>query len=576
MLRACVNVVACAVLAAFSGCMVGPNYKAPSARVPSHWQNLQSTSPLNGDDLAVDDPIAEVDNIIKTISLGYDVCDQQYVYTLTGQQCPWWQEFLDEDLKCLIGMQRARSPRLHELRASVDQAWHQRWVLKRGFFPHFENEARYQTAIPSSSDDGRVHNNILRAEMGWELDLFGGRQRAVEVLHRNLEAQVETYRNGMVFLAAEIGLFYTDLRVAEARIELQKENIEFYEEVVQLTEEKLALGGIAEIDLDESRARLERERAALPDLERARDAAKVELARVVGVYSEELDPLITPKQEIPAPGTEITVPTPADVLPLRPDIRRLERKVAAQVGRVAFEFAEQLYPKFSFNYVWDGSDMVIPILNRHGIGLVANNAKRLIATEIERTKIREEEAILQRELHNYQLGLVTASSEIESAIIDLRIAQKKLRALEKALASNQTAFDRVYDAYRSGLLDVRDIIRIRADLFFTQTELIFARNLMAKGTVRLYKALGGVDIPAVPPKMIKSEYDVTDVSDNNRFLSRLFSLNRDTDDTLRTSRVRARMGQEPWYHVTEDGVLRNGVPNENPFLNRMWNLGEWR
>lgn len=554
--------------------MVGPNYQAPAPRVPTQWQSLQNDLNAHPFDSTSTDAIAEVDEILQTISLGHNVCDHPYAYSLGSEQCPWWEEFLDEDLRCLIGMQRARSPRLHELRAAIDQSWHQRWVLKQGMFPNFEIQAGYQTALPSADNDGRLHNNVLRADLSWELDVFGAQQRAVEAAHRTIEAQVETYRNGLVFLASEIGLFYTDYRVAEARIELQQQNIAFYEEVVQLTREKLQLGGIAAIDLDEAQARLQRERAVLPDLQLNRDSAKVELARVVGVYSEEIEPLLSPNRPIPAPGPQITIPVPAEVLPMRPDVRRMERRVAAQVARVAFQVADQLYPKISFSYIWKGSDLVDTILNPHGVGLYLRNAKRLIATGMERSRIREEQAALQRELHQYQLSLVTASSEIESAVVDLRIAHKKRQALESALASNQAAFERVYDAYRSGLVDVRDIIRIRADLLLTQTEMIFAENLMAKGTVRLYKALGGIDVPPVPAFMIESEYDVTEITDNNRFLSRLFSLNRDTDDTLRTDRFRARMGHEPWYHIGEDGALRNGVPNENPFLNRMWNLSQ--
>ncbi|MEM7478139.1 MAG: hypothetical protein AAF483_24395, partial [Planctomycetota bacterium] len=83
-----------------------------------------------------------------------------------------------------------------------------------------------------------------------------------------------------------------------------------------------------------------------------------------------------------------------------------------------------------------------------------------------------------------------------------------------------------------------------------------------------------VDVPAVPAKMISSEYQVKDIKREHPFLSRFFSLNRDLEETLRSSRVEARVGHQPWYHLTPEGVLKNGVPNENPFLNRMWNFGE--
>lgn len=544
--------------------MVGPNYVTPNPQTPGEWQGTQKS-----------DFDLEVENIVRTVNLGRDVVAHDYAYSLTNDQCPWWEHFLDEDLHCLIGMQRARSPELHELRAAVDQAWHARWVTKQGFFPSLTTSLGYESGIPENGNSSaRLHENLIRSEMTWEIDLFGRRQREVEAAHRDLEAEVETYRNAMVFLAAEIGLFYTDYRAAEQQLNLQIQNIAFYQEVVRLTQEKLALGGVAQIDLDEAQARLTREQASIPDLERARDAARVELARVVGVYSEELNPILTPNQRMPAPGPEVVVPAPHEVLPLRPDIRKLERNLAGQTARVASRIAD-LYPTISFNYLWNGGDLIVPVLSRTVVGLLAENTRRLLDAGFERAQIREAEALLQRELHRYQLGLVVAASEVENAVIDLQIGERKLNALSKALQANENAAQRVYDGYRSGLVDVRDIIRIRADLFLVQNEMVRAQDLLAKGTIRLYKALGGIDVPEVPARMIQSDYDVTEVRDNSPTLSMLLSLGRDTDRTLRPSRAKARLGQQPWYHVTPDGTLQNGVPNENPFLNRMWNISNW-
>ncbi|MEM8733823.1 MAG: TolC family protein, partial [Planctomycetota bacterium] len=324
---------ACALLIACSGCMAGPNYQSPIPQLPSDWQSTPKS-----------EHALEIENIVQTVNLGRGIVAHDYAYSLSSTQCPWWNEFLDEDLRCLIGMQRARNPRLHELRGAIDQAWHNRWNAKLGFFPAISASSGYQSSLSSSEPAGtRLHNNLLNASVNWELDLFGERQREVEAADRNVEVQVETYRNGMVFLASEIGLFYTDYRVAEARIHIQLDNIALYERVVQVTREKLEFGGVAQVDLDEAEARLSREVAALPNLEGIRDEAKIELARVVGVYSEELDPLLTPNQAIPSPGRQIAVPSPSDVLPLRPDIRRQERRIGQQVALVAKEVAD-LYP----------------------------------------------------------------------------------------------------------------------------------------------------------------------------------------------------------------------------------------
>ena len=244
------------MLLMINGCVVGPNYVPPEPVVPDDWQNLLITHNLSDEGF-----VQSFGTIGSEPTLG------QGKYTLTNEECPWGLSFLDDDLIKLIDLQRAQSPTLHEFRAAVDQAWHQRWVLKRGAYPHIELRSEHFQFILDQdfrSAGSRTHDNVYRADIGWEIDMFGGIQRQVEVADRNLESQVESWRNAVLFFAGEIGLFYTDLRVNEHRIELQKQNIEFYEEVVQLVQQKVEFGGTAKIDLEEAQARLEKERQSMP------------------------------------------------------------------------------------------------------------------------------------------------------------------------------------------------------------------------------------------------------------------------------------------------------------------------
>lgn len=548
---------------ALCGCIVGPNYVPPTPDLPGYWQNLDNDSIFQTN---------STHHHLSDSSSDSSVClDCVANRPIMGDDCPWWPQFLDEDLRVLIATQRVRSPSLHEFRARVDQAWQQRWVAKQGFFPtvnlftgHTQNilDSELRTATSES------YTNAARADLEWELDVFGGRQRLVESANRELESEVEGWRSAVVFLTGEIGLFYSDYRVAEARISILRENIAFYENMVDIVEQKLSFGSVAEIDLDEAQARLQRERAAMPALERARDNARVELARVVGVYSQELDPLLSPARPIPQPPPVIEIPSPNRVLRSRPDIRRLERKIGAQVARVGVEIAE-LYPEISAGYVFNGGGAASDVI-RHAFSIGGEITKRIMAPEREKAQLRAQEIVLQRELWNFEQGLVTAASEVELAIVDIHRAQEQIRAQELAVESNAKAFDNVYTAYREGLVDVRDIIRIRNDLFASQSLLILARDVLAKSTVRLYKGLGGVDLPSVPAHMTPSRYSVAELGGTSHFLSRLFSLNRDKADTLHTNRQRARLGSQPWYHITPEGTLRNGPPHEHPILNRSW------
>lgn len=549
------------VIAVLSGCIVGPNYAPPTPTVPDTWRSLTSEDPL--------------DELVGTVRVAEAFPDQLSMTSeclpLSSLECPWWQEFVDPDLVTLIGLQQAKSPTLHEVRARVNEAWHQRWVLKQGFFPQFSlSTGRSQnildSAIAAGSED---YQNTLRADMGWELDLFGGRQRQVEAADRNIESQVESWRGSHVFLVGEVGLYYTDYRVALERIELQKSNVTFYEEMRQTVVGKFEFGNVAEIEVKQTDARLQREKAALPRLLAARDNAKNELARVVGVYVQELDTLLTPGLPVPTPSLVIDIPPPARVLRTRPDIRQLERKVAQQVANIGVAVSS-LYPEISLDYSWNGGDAATDVI-RHAFVLGGEITKRIIAPDREKERIWEQEAGLQRELWNFDQGLITAASEVENAIVDVQRANEQIYEQQLAVNVNRESLARVYEGFRK-LPDynVQDIIRIRTELFNAQLELLAARNLLAKATLRLYKSIGGIDIPPIPERMILSPHAVKDYAGTNHFLSRLFSLDRDRSDSLHTNRQEARRYSAPWYHITPNGILKPGPPPEAVFLNRSW------
>jgi len=272
---------------------------------------------------------------------------------------------------------------------------------------------------------------------------------------------------------------------------------------------------------------------------------------------------------IPTPSLVIDIPPPARVLRTRPDIRQLERKVAQQVANIGVAVSS-LYPQISLDYSWNGGDAATDVI-RHAFVLGGELTKRIIAPDREKERIWEEEAGLQRELWNFDQGLITAASEVESAIVDVQRANEQIYEQELAVNVNQESLARVYEGFRIlPNYNVQDIIRIRTDLLNAQLGLLTARNVLAKATLRLYKAVGGIDVPPVPERMLMSPHAVKDYSGTNHFLSRLFSLDRDRSDSLRTDRQEARRYSAPWYHITPNGILKPGPPPEAVFLNRSW------
>ena len=54
--------------------------------------------------------------------------------------------------------------------------------------------------------------------MSWEIDVFGRVRRSIESADASLDASVESYRDVLVTLLAEVALTYIDVRALQARI----------------------------------------------------------------------------------------------------------------------------------------------------------------------------------------------------------------------------------------------------------------------------------------------------------------------------------------------------------------------
>jgi outer membrane protein, multidrug efflux system len=83
-------------------------------------------------------------------------------------------------------------------------------------------------------------------------------------------------------VAAEVVLAYTDLRGAQARLAVARDNVANQESASELTQQLLTAGRGTQLDVDRSVALLESTRASIPPLIAAESAAIYRLGVLVG------------------------------------------------------------------------------------------------------------------------------------------------------------------------------------------------------------------------------------------------------------------------------------------------------
>ncbi|HMD27418.1 MAG TPA: efflux transporter outer membrane subunit, partial [Steroidobacteraceae bacterium] len=296
---------------ALTACAVGPNYHAPRV-APAVVQNAQSTA-----------------------------------FVTQSPEALWWQEFGDAELDSLV--QRALAANL-DLRTAYDRVRSARAVFverKLDYAPHVQLDGAYTHFDEQQPGFGTSRINAQSASLGfdaaWEIDLFGHVRRSVEAARADLGAERANYQDTQVTVAAEVARNYIELRGAQKRLVVARENLSTQHQTLELTELLDETGRGSELDVQRSRARLKATESTIPPLEAAEKQAGYRLAVLLGERPGALDQELQPAV-VATYAKALPIGDPTELLRRRPDVRAAERQLAAATARVGVATAD-LFPR---------------------------------------------------------------------------------------------------------------------------------------------------------------------------------------------------------------------------------------
>jgi NodT family efflux transporter outer membrane factor (OMF) lipoprotein len=449
----------------FSGCaMVGPDYTPPAQQAPEKW-HTEIQEGLNGE------------------SIPPEVLSR------------WWTVLGDPILTNLEERAVQHNLTLKEARARVREARALRGISKAELFPSLDASGSVTKSRSSINNNGNKESELYSVgfDAGWELDIFGGKQRAVEAAQADLEASQANLHDVLVSLLAEVGLNYIDVRTYQARLAVTEENILVQQHTYELNQSRFQAGLIDELDVQQSLYNLEHARSQIPVLQRGLAAAKNRLAVLLGEKPGILDDELAERKPIPVPPLAVAVGIPADTLRHRPDVRQAERNLAAQTARIGVAKAD-LYPKFQLLgsigleslasknlFEWASRTWSIgPHVswNIFDAGAIRQNIKVQTA--------RQEQALMQ-----YESALLNALEEVENALMSYVKEQQHRDFLAKATAAAKRAESLARDRYKAGLVDFSNVLDAQRSLLTFQDELAQSEGAVTADLMRLYKSFGG-------------------------------------------------------------------------------------
>lgn len=447
------------------GCAtVGPDYSAPQMQSPPAWQ-----APLEAG---------------VTLETGD-------VYALSF----WWTNLNDPVLSELVEKALQKNHDLRKAGARIREARARRGLSEAERYPSVDASGSVTRSRSSRNTGDGSTRELYSAglDASWEIDLFGGVRRSIEAADADLEAAREDLRDTLVSLLAEVALNYIDYRTGQARLATAEESLKTQEETYHLTRWRWQAGLTDEMNLHQSRYNVESIRSQIPPLRRAISESRNRIAVLLGETPGALPPSLEKTCPIPVPSLEVVIGTPADVLRQRPDVRRAERRLAAQTARIGVATAE-LYPKIRLSgaiglSALSSSDLISSDgLTTSGSSLIS---WRVFDTGSIRRNIEVQSALQEQYLIDYESSILTALEEAENAIAAYAQDHLRKQSLQKAVDAAESASEMALIKYQGGLTDFGTVLEAERSLLSFRDQLAQSDGAIVTNLVKLYKAMGG-------------------------------------------------------------------------------------
>ena len=469
-----------------TGCAVGPNYLMPVESVPKLFGTAQ---------LVPAAPPLSAPEVVHAAAF-----------------VRWWQTLHDPHLSALIERAVVANPDIEIALARVQQAREQEIVVIGAMLPDVGAAGTVGTGSGLDNTKGRAPqsiragdstsgfqqvNRLAGFDAGWELDLFGKYQRALEAARDDSEARAELRNMVLISVVAEVARNYLDVRALQMQLEIARQSVVTAQKTVDLLKTRFDRGLSNELDLTLAKRQLATQEALIPRITAQIAAAQRRLAVLLNTYSADLDPDVRPPAKMPALPQHLRPGVPPDLLRRRPDIRQAERELAAQTARIG-EATADLFPAVAVTAgfgaqggnraagvgtatpihgpIWSfGPGAYWPVLDFGRLDALVN---------IEEYKAHEA-------LVNYRKVIVGAVEEVDLANKQYHLDVQQQRDLVVALDASHRAVDLAIERYERGVTDFLYVLDAQRQDYALAEQTAIAAETVVLDYVAFYKALGG-------------------------------------------------------------------------------------
>jgi multidrug efflux system outer membrane protein len=329
---------------------------------------------------------------------------------------------------------------------------------------------------------------------GLNLDVFGATVNSA--LAGRLEAQAaqgDAQAAALVISGQLTGAWF-DLAVAQEQLAIVTEQVQLQEDLLEVTRLQLQRGISTGLDVLQQEQQLASTRASLPAARASLRQANNRLSLLLGLPpGQDFGALDLP--ELPgAPGTG----RPSELLEARPDVRaavdrmeasrRREKSTAraalpsvgvnAQVGRQGQEILE----RDTLDTWVLGASVSVPLLSGGSRGAALSSAR----------------AGTDASTASAQQALLTAITEVDSALVQERELVEQLEASRAQLQAAEAAWDSALARFAAGDVVYLQVVSSAQSLYGARLSELSAHRALLGARITLHQALGSTTLEGTP------------------------------------------------------------------------------
>ncbi|MDR0191947.1 efflux transporter outer membrane subunit [Pseudomonas yamanorum] len=446
-----------------AGCMVGPDYSAPKPPEEQHY---------------LADP-------------------QQEALLNNGQALreDWWALLDSPDLNLTVERALAQNGSLVIARANLAKAREGVAMAAGGRLPQVDAGASMdRTKVGATSFGPQAVDFPIFSAYGagfsvtYDLDLFGGEQRQVEMATAN--AQVEQQALNAVHLEVSGNAVSVSLRMAvvSGQIKAVTSVIDADQHILEMVQRAVSAGAAAPMDVTLAQSQLDRDRARLPSLNQALEVNRGTLTTLVGSTETRWTAPDFDLEKLQLPAN-IPVVVPSELVRLRPDIRAAEARLQAANAWVGVTTSD-LYPHLNLSANLSDEALFSGPANS-AWSLIGGLAGPVFHGGTLSARKRAAEDAYQATLAAYQQTVLRAFQQVSVSMHGLQNAADEVRAQKQALDSANTALRLTQQAYWVGSAGVVQVMQTQRTQQLAKVQLVQAVGKQYLETVNLFLAMGG-------------------------------------------------------------------------------------